>query len=140
MIEENDPREMLARAERVSDDVRRRGAWYPPMMVGFGLVTIVIIGALPAVRGTWDGLLFTLAVVVGAGLLYRWKSRQEIRPASRAHTWRWVAAWAILYAVAVVWVGPVVLGDRIDLWLLMGIVVALPAFAEAARAGRRNRR
>lgn len=138
--EEIDLAVTLWHVDRVQEQIRRAGRWYPPMMAGFGLGTIALVACLPAVRSTEAGIAFTLVAVASAAVLVWWKSRQDVRPASRAHRWRWSAAWAVLYAAGTCWFGPAYLGDHVGWWALMGFAVAAPAFAEAGRVWERGRR
>lgn len=140
MREDSDPTAMLGHAERVQDRIRRSGRWYPAMMITYGLATIGLVAWIPLLHDTWAGIAFGLVAVVWAAGIFWWKHRQGVRPASRRETRQWVVAWVVLYTAAVSWFGPVYLHRVVGWWALLGLVVAVPPFAEAGRAWARVRR
>ncbi|MGI8415173.1 MAG: hypothetical protein ACR2P2_02985, partial [Nakamurella sp.] len=104
------------------------------------LMTIGIVAWVPVLNGTWAAITFGLvAVAWGVGSFW-WKSRHDVRPASRRDERKWIVPWVVLYVTAVSWFGPTYLDHSAGRWALMGVVVALPAFAEAGRAWRLVRR
>jgi len=139
MREETDPAAMLGQAERAQVRIRRAGRWYPAMMAAYGLFTIGIVAWIPALRGSWSGIVFGLVAVAAAVAMIWWKSRHPVRPATRRDARKWVLAWVVLYVAAVSWFGPTYLDHAAGWWALMGVVVALPAFAEAGRGWLRVR-
>lgn len=140
MTEDADPAAMLGHAELVQGRIRRSGRWYPAMMSVYGLVTIGLVAWIPVLHGTWAGIAFGLIAVAWAAGIFWWKHRRDVRPASRRDTRKWVVAWVVLYVAAVSWFGPTYLDHAVGWWALMGLVVAIPAFAEAGRTWVRVRR
>jgi hypothetical protein len=139
MGEEADPAAMLGRAEQAQLRIRQAGRWYPAMMIAFGLFTIGIVTWIPALRGSWSGIAFGLVAVASVAAMRWYKSRHTVRPANRRDGLRWALTWTVLYVLAVLWFGPTYLDHAVGWWALMGVVVALPAFAEAGRAWLRVR-
>jgi hypothetical protein len=137
--EDTDPAAMLGQAGQAQARMRSAGRWYPPTMVVFGLVTIGIVAWIPALRDTWSGIVFGVVAIVWAVGMAWWKFRHPVRPTSRRDSRRWVVAWVVLYIAAVSWFGPTYLDHTVGWWALLGIVVAVPAFAEAGRTWLRVR-
>lgn len=140
MYDDSEPAAMLGQAEQVQVRMRQAGRWYPAMMTAYGLITIGIVAWVPVLNGTWAAIAFGLVVVAWAVAAYWWKSRHQVRPASRRDNRKWIVSWVGLYVAAVSWFGPTYLDHTVGWWALMGVVVAVPAFAEAGRAWRRVRR
>ncbi|QUQ67651.1 hypothetical protein [Kutzneria sp. CA-103260] len=140
MREETDPVAMLGQAEQAQVRIRRAGRWYPALLAGYGLFTIGIVSWLPAVRGNWSGIAFSLVAVAAVAAMSWWKSRHAVRPTSRRAALRWAVPWTVLYVAAVTWFGPTYLDHVVGWWALMGVVVAIPVFAEAGRVWLRVRR
>jgi O-antigen/teichoic acid export membrane protein len=138
--EDAEPSAMLGHAEQVQARMRSAGRWYPVMMSAYGLVTIGLVASIPLLHGTGAGIAFGLVAVAWAGGIAWWKHRHDVRPTSRRDTQKWVVAWVMLYIAAVSWFGPTYLDHTVGPWALMGVVVAAPAFLEAARAWLRVRR
>lgn len=126
----------VGRAEVVQGRMRRAGRWYPATMIAFGLLTVALVACVPVVRDTARGVLFILVSLLWAGAVAWQKYRNQVRPVSNRHMRMWAAAWVVLYLSAVFWIGPHFLAHRAQWWALMGLVVASPAWFEAARAWR----
>jgi peptidoglycan biosynthesis protein MviN/MurJ (putative lipid II flippase) len=140
MSEDADPAAMLGHAERVQARMRSAWRWYPSMMSAYGLVTIGLVAWIPLLHCAGAGIAFGLVAVAWAVAIGWWKHRHDVRPTSRRDTQKWVIAWVVLYTAAVSWFGPTYLDRTVGAWALMGLVVASPAFLEAARAWLRVRR
>ncbi len=139
MSEDAEPAAMLGHAEQVQAHIRRAGRWYPAMMSAYGLVTVGLVAWIPLLHGTGAGIAFGLVVVAWTVGIGWWKHHHQVRPTSRRATQKWVIAWVVLYIAGVSWFGPTYLDHTVGAWALMGVVVAAPAFLEAARAWLRVR-
>lgn len=137
--DETDSTAMLERAATVQARIRRGGRWYPAMMTAYGVVSVALVAWLPLVRSTWAGIAFAVVAVAWAAVMFAWKRGQDVRPAHSQDTRRWLVSWVVLYTTAVFWFGPTYLNRAVGWWALMGVVVAVPAFVEAARAWVRVR-
>ncbi|GGF47043.1 hypothetical protein GCM10011519_21320 [Marmoricola endophyticus] len=139
MSDDTTPAAMWGQAEQVQARMRRGGRWYPVMMTAYGVVTIGLVAWIPLLRSTRAGVAFALVVVAWAVVIFWWKHRQDVRPVSRRDTRVWVVSWVVLYVAGVSWFGPTYLDRSVGWWALMGVVVAVPAFAEAIRGWARVR-
>jgi hypothetical protein len=136
MREDTDAPVLLDHAEQVQASMRRAGRWYAALVAAIGLYSIGIMAWMPVAHGAQTGL---VAVACAMGAAW-WKFHNRVRPASRRDMVKWVVPWAVMYVAAVTWFGPTYLDHTVGWWALMGAVVAIPAFTEAARAWSRTRR
>lgn len=130
--------DMLAQADRASRAVRRSARWWGVFWLVFGCATIVL-AALTPVQHAMHGVVYMLVIFAFVFGMSTWSRRQRVQ-----HSWRrmvpiaawWVATWMLLVG----YVGPHVIGHRVTLWALAGVVVGLPCFvrgvADLARYSR----